>query len=924
MSTRMQQRRGTAAQWVSTNNGNGPILAAGEIGYESDTNKFKIGDGVNHWIDLPAFIDEAALGGSLGDYVPLSDLAQPLGVATLDGSGKLLSSQIPNIDEISQDAINSALTAGNGISKDYNDSANTITIGLSHDVEIAGTLTLSQAPTTDLQAATKLYVDNVAAGINFHEAVKAATVAPLSATYNNGTNGVGATLINSGTKSTLEIDGVTLSADDRVLVKDQADAKQNGVYVVSVVGSPLVNWELVRASDADNSPAGEFKAGDFNLVIAGTANAGYGFVNTAAGAITVGTTEITYAPFSAGKTVVAGTGLWETSPGVLAIDNTVATLEDAQTFKNKGINFADNTVSATLAQLNTAVTDANLATIAGTESLQNKTLLSPTIETATIDGATITGGSIDVPSLKLSGTDVATSSDLSTHASDTTNVHGIANTADLATTTYVDTAVGNIDLTPYATLDGIQTLTNKTLANPTITAGAGIQVVGTISGFEISTYPISAGVTGLSFYKFPLTNSIGLQVGDQVQAYKAGETELNSKVWTVTSIDTGFGGIEASINETYSYNNNGFGNTGFDLNKVTSSSVTISGTEISYLDGVTSGIQGQLDGKSATTHGHVAADVSDFTEAAQDAIGNSLGSGLSYTDSTGEIFVDATVVQTRVANVSDTEIGYLDGVTSGIQAQIDAKAPLASPSLTGTTSVDNLEISGTLTFTGTATEISSTTTVLADPLIYLADGNTGNIVDLGFVGNFNDGTYQHSGLARDASDGKWKLFSGVVDEPTNTINFTGATYDTLKVGVLEGSAALTGTPTAPTASPLTSTTQIATTEYVQEDNKVNYVSVSGTSLTLSKATHLFSTVHCTSSSAVTVSIPTDASDNWPVGTYVNIRQMGTGQITVAAATPATTTVVATDSQFKTRVQYSELVVEKIAANTWIVVGDTAA
>ena len=57
MATRMQQRRGTAAQWISTNSGNGPILNAGEIGYETDTNKFKIGDGTNHWINLDYFVD---------------------------------------------------------------------------------------------------------------------------------------------------------------------------------------------------------------------------------------------------------------------------------------------------------------------------------------------------------------------------------------------------------------------------------------------------------------------------------------------------------------------------------------------------------------------------------------------------------------------------------------------------------------------------------------------------------------------------------------------------------------------------------------------------------------------------------------------------------------------------------------------------
>ena len=53
MATRMQQRRGTAAQWTSAN----PVLNAGEMGWESDTNKFKIGDGTNHWANLDYFSD---------------------------------------------------------------------------------------------------------------------------------------------------------------------------------------------------------------------------------------------------------------------------------------------------------------------------------------------------------------------------------------------------------------------------------------------------------------------------------------------------------------------------------------------------------------------------------------------------------------------------------------------------------------------------------------------------------------------------------------------------------------------------------------------------------------------------------------------------------------------------------------------------
>ena len=129
MATRMQQRRGTAAQWNANT-----ILNAGEIGYESDTNKFKIGDGTNTWSNLDYFIDETALGTTLGDYVETSLLGQALGVATLNASGKLESSQVPNIDELAQDAVDAALTAGTGITKTYNDNANTITIAVDTSV----------------------------------------------------------------------------------------------------------------------------------------------------------------------------------------------------------------------------------------------------------------------------------------------------------------------------------------------------------------------------------------------------------------------------------------------------------------------------------------------------------------------------------------------------------------------------------------------------------------------------------------------------------------------------------------------------------------------------------------------------------------------------------------------------------------------
>jgi hypothetical protein len=115
----------------------------------------------------------------------------------------------------------------------------------------------------------------------------------------------------------------------------------------------------------------------------------------------------------------------------------------------------------------------------------------------------------------------------------------------------------------------------------------------------------------------------------------------------------------------------------------------VSDTEIGYLNGVTSAIQTQIDSKFATANASTT-NISEGTnqyftvERAQDAVGEAVGTGLSYNDTTGAISVDTTAIQAKVANVDDTEIGYLNGVTSGIQTQIDNKAPIASPTFTGT------------------------------------------------------------------------------------------------------------------------------------------------------------------------------------------------------------------------------------------------
>ena len=108
----------------------------------------------------------------------------------------------------------------------------------------------------------------------------------------------------------------------------------------------------------------------------------------------------------------------------------------------------------------------------------------------------------------------------------------------------------------------------------------------------------------------------------------------------------------------------------------------------------------------------------------------------------------------------------------------------------------DVTISGNLNISGTANTYTSNTLTVNDPMIYLAANNSGDAVDIGFVGHIvGQGSssyshYQHLGFVRDFNDRKWKLFSNVSAEPTTTVNFDANTiYDTLKVGTIEATTA---------------------------------------------------------------------------------------------------------------------------------------
>jgi len=187
-------------------------------------------------------------------------------------------------------------------------------------------------------AATKSQVDVAQAGLDAKDSCRVATV--------------GTSLTLSGEQT---IDGVTTTTD-RILVKDQSTASQNGIYVTATGA-----W--ARATDADANA--EVTSGLYTFITEGTTLGGQGFVLTTDDPITVGTTNLTFSQFSGVGDLVAGTGITKT--------------------------------------VNTIAIDSTVTTLIGTQILTNKTLTSPTINTSAISGGNAEnltiGSSIASPSI---------------------------------------------------------------------------------------------------------------------------------------------------------------------------------------------------------------------------------------------------------------------------------------------------------------------------------------------------------------------------------------------------------------------------------------------------------------------------------------------------------------------------------------------
>jgi hypothetical protein len=471
---------------------------------------------------------------------------------------------------------------------------------------------------------------------------------------------------------------------------------------------------------------------------------------------------------------------------------------------------------------------------------------------------------------------------LSTHASDSTDVHGIANTADLATKSYADNALSThaSDSTNVHGIDNTADLATKSYADNALSTHSSdtTDVHGIVDTAELATKAYA----------------------DAAATHNAVTTDVHGISNTANLVVTS----DARLSDTRTPTDN----------TVTTAKIVDSNVTADKLAGDSVTESKIADG--AVTSGKIA----------------------DGTIVNADINASAAIDWTKLAvssTVTESDLGLITGLTAPVQTQLDALASTSSVSahtgattsvhgisdtsqlaylnaanqtFTGNMEVDgNMTVDGNLTVNGTTFNASATSITIEDNMVQLAHQNAANTVDLGLVVAYNDGSAKHSGIVRDVSANTWKLFKGVTTEPSTTVDFTQGSLDDIAVnnitaaGIVftDGTQTKEGVPSRTAITSVTDTYNLSTGGLSLRDGLVE----------------------CNKATGFTVTIPANSTTAFPVGTSIDILQVGAGQVTIAGA--AGVTVNATPG-LKLRAQWSSATLFKRATDTWVVMGDLSA
>ena len=564
-------------------------------------------------------------------------------------------------------------------------------------------------PTGATDAVSKGYLDGVTQGLDIKASVRAASTGNvnLSTDVQNGST----------------LDGVTLATGDRILLKDQSTGSENGIYVVAASGAPA------RASDFDDSDS--VSGGGFAFVEEGTANADNGYVVTNDGAITVGSTAITFSQFSGAGQITAGAAMTKSGNtlDVAVDDSSIEVSSDALQVKalgitnamlagsidltskvtgtlpvaNGGTGAATHTSGGVLIGAGAGAVTSNKAAPTGdfvgssdTQTLTNKTLTSPNISGGTINGnptiatndATLTGGSI-------AGMDVTI---------------GAGKTLDVDGTVDIDASSGNMDgviigaTTPAAgTFSTAETTGLATLATVDINGGAiDNAVIGGTTPASITGTNVRANtkVVAETFEAFSDGNDITFS--DPV-VFSEGMSITSGQSFATDTISEKTGAAGVTIDGVL-LKDNGI---------TASGAVDFSGATLTLDNDSISGdkIEGGTIGSVSITSGTIG--TADINGGAIDGtvIGGATKAAGGFTDLT--------------ATGAFTSQGIDDNATSTQVTITDTAVTLGGDlAVTGDISADNMTLSGNITISGDTVQADVTTLTVEDAIIEVGRNNT--------------------------------------------------------------------------------------------------------------------------------------------------------------------------------------------------------
>ena len=858
----MQQRRGTAAQWISTNGGDGPVLNAGEIGFEVDTNKFKIGDGVNHWVDLNYFTDAE---GALAEVTALIDGAP------------------------------AALNTLNELAAAINDDPTFFTT-------IATNLSNHQSDTTGIHGiadtallSTKAYADNAANAAQTAAATDATTKANAAKTAAELTASNGLTSLYTTVTTDIatakgqavqEAEDYTDSALASLVASAPATLDTLNELAAAIADNPNYATDVANlvATKADTSyvddeitSVSNTFGGNLSDHESATQNV-HGIADTADLATQEFVTDA-IANSTDSYPDLAGDGIsWNGVDLAFDVDNTVA--RTSATDLLASIEYVDDEITAVrddaavaAAALLTGATKTNIAIIG------DKNGLTITAENGVADSTT--------DNLSEGTNNLYFNNERAQDAVGNAVGNGLSYN-DATGAVSVDTAViqarvADVSDTEIGYLNGVtssvqtQIDTKAPTANPTFTgtvAGVTKAMVGLGNADNTSdaNKPVSTATQTELDLKAPkadptFTGTVSGVTKAHVGLANADNTsDANKPVSTATQAALD---LKANLaNPTFTGTVTSTGALVVEGNlTVSGTTTTVNAADLSITDPLIYLASNQYDadlldvgfmaatgapGGTEASHLH-----SGFFRDASDSkkwklvsnVPHPVNNVVDIANATRETLVVGALEATSatIGDVSNTELQYLNGVTSAVQTQIDSKAPLASPTFTGTVTIPNGAALGTPA-SGTLTNATG---------LPVASGISGL------------GTGVATFLATPSSA---NLASMLTDE----------------IGT--GNVVLSEVATSP---------QNASYTLVAADRG--------------------KLVEMNVGSANTLTVPLNSSVPFPIGTQIDILQVGSGKTTVAGATVGVT-INATPG-LAIRAQWGGATLIKRGENTWVLIGD---